>query len=78
MAVDEAIDVSGRATIQALLLLSAQELAGAKHKGRKTDSPGFVPCPLDQWRDQKYLARRNTETAVRQAIAQNQKVYDGR
>jgi putative transposase len=34
MAVDQAIDVSGRATIQALLLLSAQELAGAKHPGK--------------------------------------------
>jgi putative transposase len=34
MAVDEAIDVSGRATIQALLLLSAQELAGEKHPGK--------------------------------------------
>lgn len=34
MAVDEAIDVSGRATIQALLLLSAQELAGGKHPGK--------------------------------------------
>ena len=34
MAVDAAIDVSGRATIQALLLLSAQELAGEKHPGK--------------------------------------------
>jgi putative transposase len=34
MAVDEAIDVSGRATIQALLLLSAQQLAGKKHPGK--------------------------------------------
>jgi putative transposase len=34
MAVDEAIDVTGRATIQALLLLSAQELAGEKHPGK--------------------------------------------
>lgn len=34
MAVDHAIDVSGRATIQALLMLSAQELAGEKHPGK--------------------------------------------
>lgn len=34
MAVDHAIDVSGRATIQALLMLSAQELAGEKHPGQ--------------------------------------------
>ena len=36
MAVDHAIDVSGRATIQALLMLSAQELAGEKHPGQAT------------------------------------------
>ena len=35
MAVDQAIDVSGRATIQALLLLSAQQTAGEKHPGKK-------------------------------------------
>jgi len=35
MAVDEVIDVAGRATIEAVLTLSAQELAGAKHPGRK-------------------------------------------
>lgn len=34
MAVDHAVDVAGRATIQALLLLSAQELAGEKHPGK--------------------------------------------
>jgi len=38
MAVDQAIDVSGRATIQALLLLSAQELAGEKHPGKAAGS----------------------------------------
>jgi transposase-like protein len=36
MAVDQAIDVSGRATIQALLLLSAQETAGEKHPGKSS------------------------------------------
>ena len=36
MAVDELIDLAGRATIEAVLTLSAQELAGAKHPGRKT------------------------------------------
>lgn len=34
MAVDHAVDVAGRATIQALLLLSARELAGEKHPGK--------------------------------------------
>ena len=34
MAVDELIDVAGRATIEAVLTLSAQELAGPKHPGQ--------------------------------------------
>jgi putative transposase len=38
MAVDELIDVAGRATIEAVLTLSAQELAGPKHPGRKSGS----------------------------------------
>jgi len=38
MAVDELIDVAGRATIEAVLTLSAQDLAGAKHPGRRSDS----------------------------------------
>jgi transposase-like protein len=36
MAVDELIDVAGRATIEAVLILSAQELAGSKHPGKRT------------------------------------------
>jgi transposase-like protein len=34
MAVDELIDVTGRATIEAILLLSAQEVAGPPHPGK--------------------------------------------
>ena len=34
MAVDELIDVAGRATIEAVLLLSAQEVAGPRHPGK--------------------------------------------
>jgi len=37
MAVDELIDVAGRATVEAILTLSAQEVAGPRHPGRKTD-----------------------------------------
>jgi len=37
MAVDELIDVAGRATIEAVLTLSAQELAGPKHPGKRND-----------------------------------------
>lgn len=36
MAVDELIDVAGRATIEAVLTLSAQEVAGPKHPGKRT------------------------------------------
>ena len=36
MAVDELIDVAGRATIEAVLALSARELAGPKHPGKRS------------------------------------------
>jgi transposase-like protein len=39
MAVDELIAVAGLATIEAVLTLSAQEVAGAKHPGRKAGAP---------------------------------------
>jgi hypothetical protein len=35
-AVDEVIDVVGRATIESVLLLSAQQIAGPQHKGKDT------------------------------------------
>ena len=35
MALDELIDLTGRAAIEAVLTLSAQEVAGPKHPGRK-------------------------------------------
>ena len=35
MAVDQVIDVTGRAAIEAILTLSAQEVAGPKHPGKK-------------------------------------------
>jgi len=42
MAVDELIDVAGRATIEAVLTLSAQALAGPKHPGKKGDSDSGI------------------------------------
>ena len=36
-AVDDLIDVMGRATIEAVLLMSAQQVAGPKQQGKKTD-----------------------------------------
>ena len=38
-AVDELIDLAGRATIEAVLILSAREVAGDKKPGRKTGPP---------------------------------------
>jgi putative transposase len=35
MALDELIDLTGRSAIEAVLILSAQEVAGAKHPGKK-------------------------------------------
>src|SRR5215217_5599408 len=36
-AIDDLIDVMGRATIEAVLLMSAAQLAGPKQQGKKTD-----------------------------------------
>ena len=41
MAVDELIDVAGRATVEAVLTLSAQELAGPKHQGKRVGVIGW-------------------------------------
>ena len=30
--------------------------------------PGFQPCPTDQWRQDKYLARQQTEEKNRASI----------
>lgn len=40
MAVDELIEVAGRATIEAVLTLSAEGLAGPKHPGKKSGEAG--------------------------------------
>jgi transposase-like protein len=40
-AVDDLIDLAGRATIEAVLILSAREVAGDKKPGRKTGSIGW-------------------------------------
>src|SRR5262249_15974280 len=39
--IDELIDVTGRATVEAVLQLSAQEIAGAKHRGKAGGSIGW-------------------------------------
>jgi len=51
-AVDEVIDVVGRSTLEAILLLSARQVAGVAHKGKSTgpirwhgSQPGSSLCP---------------------------------
>ena len=39
-AIDEVIDVMGRATVEAVLRMSAEQLAGPKRQGRRADDPG--------------------------------------
>jgi putative transposase len=41
MAVDELIDLTGRAAIEAVLTLSAQEVAGPKHQGKRGGPVGW-------------------------------------
>ncbi|MCX7825195.1 MAG: hypothetical protein N2689_06515 [Verrucomicrobiae bacterium] len=40
------------------------------------DSLSFQPCSLDQWREQKYVARRVAEERNREAIRMGRKMYD--
>ena len=42
LAVDELIDVMGRATIEAVLLLSAEQTAGPRTPGKKRKNSAFV------------------------------------
>lgn len=65
-ALDDLIDVMGRATIEAVLLMSAQQLAGPKQQGKKTDrdiayhgiQPGRVALQERQLRVQKPRLRK--------------------
>jgi len=40
LAVDEPVEVVGRAAIEAVLVLSVQGVAGSKHRGKATDGIG--------------------------------------
>ena len=64
-AVDEVIDVVGRASIEAILLLSAQRVAGPQHKGKNTGDirwhgkqNGVVPLAERKLRIDKPRLRR--------------------
>ena len=45
-------------------------------KRPRADMEGFVPCPADQKREEKYARRRSIELRNRAAIRNNEKVYD--
>lgn len=64
-AVDEVIDVVGRSAIEAILLLSAQQIAGPQHKGRNTGDilwhgrqKGVIPLSERKMRVDKPRLRR--------------------
>ena len=42
----------------------------------EADGNAFVPCAMDQWREEKYQARRRTELRNREAIRNGTRVYD--
>jgi putative transposase len=65
MAIDELIEVTGRATIEAVLTLSAQEIAGPKHPGKATGEvtwyghqPTTIPLSERKLRVEKPRLRR--------------------
>src|SRR5712691_1825236 len=51
-AVDELVDAAGRSAIEAVLTLSARQIAGPKHQGKRTSWPPShhesQPPPADQ------------------------------
>lgn len=82
LALDEVIDVAGRATIEAVLQLSAQEIAGAKHQGRRGSNirwhgqqTGVVPLSDRKLRIRKPRLRRKqggeVEVPAYQALQTN-------
>jgi len=71
MAIDEVIDVTGRATIEAVLRLSAEEVAGRKHQGKAKGTvrwhgqqPGVVPLSNRKVRVSKPRLRHKEEGEV--------------
>lgn len=61
-----------------------QEALGIIRAGQATlkahpnaDMKGFLSCPLDQKREQRYETRRSIELRNREAIRKGEKIYDG-
>lgn len=70
-AVDEVIDVVGRSAIEAILLLSAQQVAGVKHQGKRTidvrwhgRQTGLIPLARQKIRITKPRLRHKNKTEV--------------
>jgi putative transposase len=70
-AVDEVIDVVGRSAIEAILLLSAQEVAGVKHQGKRTidvrwhgRQTGLIPLARQKIRITKPRLRHKDKAEV--------------
>jgi hypothetical protein len=60
-----------------------QEALGIIRAGRaaliskpEADADGFQPCAIDQWREQKYLARRQAELRSREALREGRRIRD--
>jgi putative transposase len=73
MAIDELIDVTGRAAIEAVLTLSAQEVAGPKHPGKATGEvtwygrqPTTIPLAERKLRVEKPRLRRKGSGAEKE------------
>jgi len=45
-------------------------------KTPRADMPGFVPCVVDQRREERYLTGRKREAMARQAIRESRRYYD--
>ena len=71
---DKIADRSGPAYRQALDLITAGQKLLSQHP--EADMPGFEPSSLDQWRNDKYLARQRVEEANRAAIQNGAKRYE--
>jgi len=78
-AVDDLIDVMGRATIEAVLLMSAAGVAGPKQQGKKADrdvvyhgsQKGRVPLKERELRVDKPRLRRKHVLGLREGAAEN-------
>jgi len=67
-------DKSSAAYAEAVAIIAAGQANLAKSPDAGTK--GFVGCSVDQWRENRYLERRETELANRRAIREGKRLYD--